>query len=587
MHSLRFRCLLSLPAILSLGDFQLSAGDELVKAQLRRPVALQITDDGRYLLVANRRGGTVSSIDLQQQVLVGESKAGGQIADLIKLPGDRRYLAVDEQQHELILLTRDGCNVRVAQRVAVEPYPVSVVCSGDGRSCVVASLWSRRLTFVDIPTNASENLKVVGRLDLPFAPRCQLLVRGDTRLLVADSFGGRLGIVDPAERRFLFEQEIPGHNIRGLGVSADGNMLLVSHQMLNEMAHTVRNDVHWGLLMSNDLRWLRLDRILDRNANIYKQSHMHPLGEAGRATADPAGMAIANDGTVLVTLGGVGEIALGRETDFSLYRIRVGHRPTAAAISPDIKRAYVANTFDDSIAVVDLKDRKLVKEISLGPLADLSLTDRGELLFFDARLSHDSWMSCHSCHTDGHTNGLLNDNFSDQSFGAPKRVLSLLGKADTAPFAWNGAIENFSEQIRKSISDTMQSDNAPSEQQVAALDAFLGSLEPPPPIDLARGERDHVAVARGKTLFASMRCATCHAPPAYTTAKTYNVGLTDKQGNTRFNPPSLRGVGQRGPYFHDGSAKSLEDVFRKHRHRLRGEPADEELSDLIAFLRSL
>ena len=48
-------------------------------------------------------------------------------------------------------------------------------------------------------------------------------------------------------------------------------------------------------------------------------------------------------------------------------------------------------------------------------------------------------MSCHSCHTDGHTNGQLNDNLSDfKTFGAPKRVLSLLGKRDTMPLAWNG-----------------------------------------------------------------------------------------------------------------------------------------------------
>lgn len=581
------RILLTLPVFaLVLGGY-VNAEDFSTKITHRRPVALELADDEELLLVANRRSGTISTIRLRGQEVVAELKVAQKLSDFQKIPGQNRFLATDQDQHKLLILALSGKGLQVVQRVSVERYPVSVVSSADGRRCVVASLWSRRLTFIELPASPEDRARVVGRMDMPFAPRCQLLVEDDNRLLVADSFGGRLAVVDPQQRKLLFEHEIPGHNIRGLSVSANGKMLLISHQMLNELAHTVRNDVHWGLLMSNDLRWLRLSRILDKDADIYKESHMHPLGEAGRATADPAGLDVARDGTVIVTLGGVDEIAIGKEGDFSLSRTRVGRRPTAVTTDRDVKTAYVANTFDDSISVIDLKEQEEVKRISLGPSPELTMVDRGERLFFDGRLSHDSWMSCQSCHTDGHTNGLLNDNFSDKSFGAPKRVLSLLGKADTAPFAWNASAKDFPEQIRKSIEVTMQGDRAPSDRQLAQLAAFLHTLDPPPPIDLARGERDEAAVARGRAVFESMRCNSCHAPPAYTTPKTYDVGLTDQEGNTHFNPPSLRGVGQRGPYFHDGRAKSLEDVFHDHGHKLRGSPSDRELADLIAFLRSL
>src|SRR2546430_7868047 len=50
--------------------------------------------------------------------------------------------------------------------------------------------------------------------------------------------------------------------------------------------------------------------------------------------------------------------------------------------------------------------------------------------------------------SDGHTNGLLNDNFTDGSFGTPKRVLSLLGVKDTGPWAWTGHLDKLPEQIR-------------------------------------------------------------------------------------------------------------------------------------------
>jgi len=61
----------------------------------------------------------------------------------------------------------------------------------------------------------------------------------------------------------------------------------------------------------------------------------------------------------------------------------------------------------------------------------------------------------------------------------------------------------------------------------------------------------------------------------------------DEVGGRLFNPPSLRGVSQGGPYFHDGRAATLDEVFLKHRHQLRGDPSAGELQDLVAFLKSL
>jgi cytochrome c peroxidase len=339
--------------------------------------------------------------------------------------------------------------------------------------------------------------------------------------------------------------------------------------------------------MSNDLRWLKLDSVLIEDADLYSGAHMHPLGHAGSATGDPSGLAVASNGSVVVALGGVQEIAVGSEDDFSLQRIEVGRRPSAIAISKNAKLAFITNTFANSVSIVDLEDRRTVAEIALGPSYELSLAERGERLFFDASLSHDSWMSCNSCHPDGHTNGKLNDNFSDASFGAPKRVLSLLGRADTAPFAWNGSAKDLDTQIRNSISQTMQSDQEPKDDQVKAISAFLATLQPPPSIDRARGRQDDVAIARGKQQFKALKCISCHAPPSYTTPHTYQVNLTDKLGNDRFNPPSLLGVGQRGPYFHDNRAKKLADVFRTFGHQLDRELDGKELADLLAFLRSL
>ena len=550
----------------------------------RHPVAQAISSDGQFLIVGNQRSGSLSIVSIAAHSVVREIKIGERISD-IQWAGDR-LVVVDSARHELIVCQVKADAVSVQHRLAVSSYPVDVEVSDDGRECYVSSLWSRRLSKIELPTNAAP--RVAMQIDMPFAPRRQLLNESRNRLIVADSYGGRLALIQLPDFKVKAVREFPGHNIRGLGASPNGEMLLVSHQMLNELAHTVRGDVHWGLLMSNDMRWLRMDVVLDPKRKIYSESHMHPLGEAGSATGDPAQLAISKNGVVVVALAGVGEVAIGEEDDFSLGRVKVGRRPNSVVIDKQGKKAYIGNMFDDSISVIDMKSRKRVRTISLGPTAKLSQRDRGERLFFDATLSHDSWMSCNSCHTDGHTNGMLNDNLSDATFGAPKRVLSWLGKAHTEPLAWNASSDSFPEQVRKSLVKTMQKDNPPTDEQVAALAVFVQSLAPPPPIDVARGTVDSEAVARDRALFVDRKCSKCHAAPQYTTPRMYNVGLTDQIGNKRFNPPSLLGVGQRGPYFHDNRAKTLGDVFQEHGHQLGGEPlTGRELTNLLAFLRSL
>jgi cytochrome c peroxidase len=179
----------------------------------------------------------------------------------------------------------------------------------------------------------------------------------------------------------------------------------------------------------------------------------------------------------------------------------------------------------------------------------------------------------------------LNDNLGDGSFGAPKRVLSLRGVGDTAPWAWNGSMMDLGEQVRKSIRTTMHGPN-PSDEQVRDVTAFLRTLPPAPPLGSFR-KADAATVRRGREVFERQGCAGCHTPPTYTSPRTYDVGLVDEVGNTRFNAPSLRGVSQGGPYFHDNRAATLEDVFRRHKHQLKGPLGEREVADLTAFLRSL
>src|SRR5262249_56559808 len=93
-----------------------------------------------------------------------------------------------------------------------------------------------------------------GRWALPFAPRLQLYLPKARRLLVADSHGGQVAVVDPARGKAESVRALPAHNIRGLAASPSGESVLVAHQILNALATTSRDDIHWGNLLTNNLR---------------------------------------------------------------------------------------------------------------------------------------------------------------------------------------------------------------------------------------------------------------------------------------------------------------------------------------------
>jgi cytochrome c peroxidase len=265
-------------------------------------------------------------------------------------------------------------------------------------------------------------------------------------------------------------------------------------------------------------------------------------------------------------------------------------QPAPAPPLTDTPHDYGRNSRSESSKVIDGVEYYFHDgaRIALGPAPEPTPADRGEALFFDRALSGDRRTSCHSCHTQAHSTYQLADTLGDDTTDTPKRIPTLLGTRLTDPWAWNGKQRDLSEQVRKSLETTMHSQDF-TQQQVGDLVAYLHTLEPPPPLVPATDDpADKALLARGETLFQNLGCTKCHVPPlTYTSPDAFDVGLTDEKGLTKFNPPSLRGVSQGYTFFHDGRAKSLEEVFTVHGHMLDRPLSDNELADLLRFLRSL
>jgi cytochrome c peroxidase len=128
---------------------------------------------------------------------------------------------------------------------------------------------------------------------------------------------------------------------------------------------------------------------------------------------------------------------------------------------------------------------------------------------------------------------------------------------------------------------------APQESDVSALVAYLNSLRLPPWPVKSNDKVVATQVKRGEVLFDTLDCKLCHTPPTYTSPGTYDVGLGVGLGGTKFNPPSLRGVGSRATLFHDSRAESLTAVFSQYRHRLPRDLTVEEVKALVIFLKIL
>ena len=129
--------------------------------------------------------------------------------------------------------------------------------------------------------------------------------------------------------------------------------------------------------------------------------------------------------------------------------------------------------------------------------------------------------------------------------------------------------------------------------KLAALRAYQHSIAAPP---TPGASYDRAAARRGKVVF-DARCASCHvggnltdnnsgvlhAPSETGMDSAYAARTTQK----RYRTTPLRGLWQHAPYFHDGSAKTLEDVV-EHYMRVRGFPLSRgEKRDLVQYLRSL
>jgi cytochrome c peroxidase len=246
----------------------------------------------------------------------------------------------------------------------------------------------------------------------------------------------------------------------------------------------------------------------------------------------------------------------------------------------------------------------------------------GERLFADPRLSRNGSRTCASCH-DVRTNGADGRRHDVATDGRELgfNTSTVFNAALSFRLNWQGSFRTLEEQAAASI-DSPDIMGGTLDQAVARLqadpetvDRFRKAYGGEPDRDslldaIATYERSLVTPGsrfdrwlqgdataltaeeqEGYQLFKSLGCISCH--------QGVNVGGNLFQRHGIFHPlaspdppilrvPSLRNIATTAPYFHDGSAATLDGAVRNMaRAQLDRTLTDPQASAIVAFLRSL
>ena len=117
------------------------------------------------------------------------------------------------------------------------------------------------------------------------------------------------------------------------------------------------------------------------------------------------------------------------------------------------------------------------------------------------------------------------------------------------------------------------------------------------------GSFDAVAAARGKQVFTTVgKCASCHSGATLTDANSQlhpasgvasepepngAPSYASRSATKRYRTAPLKGLWQHPPYFHNGTAKTLEDVVQTYNTKQALGLTSTQRSDLVEYLKSL
>ncbi|MDB4931772.1 MAG: hypothetical protein JWM10_4256 [Myxococcaceae bacterium] len=285
-----------------------------------------------------------------------------------------------------------------------------------------------------------------------------------------------------------------------------------------------------------------------------------------------------------------------------LGTFRVGRGPRGIVLSDDGGTAWVDVGFDHAVARLSFDDAvpERVREAAAvvrRPVVPTRLSAeamRGRSIFHDAvdtHLTPSGVVTCATCHPDGGDDGLV--WFLHTGAIAPKlrrTPPAWTARAALAPLHWDGAFADAGSLTRATITGLMGGDGLLVDE--GAVSAWLSSL--PVPAARPRTPEEEPQAAAGERVFARAGCGDCHRGEYLSDGQRHAVLAPSGDPAAQLeqaDTPTLRGVGARAPYLHDGRAATLDEVIGAHnagdRHGRTGALSDDDRRALISYLEGL
>jgi YVTN family beta-propeller protein len=587
------------------------------------PIEIAVTANGSRLYVVCEGTNEVVEVDAAAGAVVRRVGVG-QHPKSVALSADGRHLYVANSWSDTVSVI-DAASLKVVRELAAGYEPNAAVADLEGRFLYVANRIGNDISVIDLARGVEAKRLLAGR------GAAYLALSADGRRIYCTHIYPRLGpfrtppesevtVID-TRRQVVVERE-GLHDAAGVFhvASANGGRVAIAAQMrpknLIPLAH-----VEHGWVIGNSLSVF--------GADIGEVVQV-PIDELDRYYTPPFGLAVTpgNEQLFVSTTGSDSVTAidlpkllayiraatpeqrrlmandLSASANYVTARIPVGRAPKGLALSPDGKRLYVANRMDDTITVVDTGARRAISTIALGRPVKLTPERRGERLFFSARFAFQGHFGCANCHIEATVDELSWDLEPD-GFGVDiveNRLLEDI--ADTAPFKWNGSNPDLDTECGPRTEKYFYRAQSYSKEELGDLVAFVKSI-PLRPNRFRRKDGELTAQQeRGKAIFERTRakngapiddtnqCFVCHSGPHYTDQQLADVGTgkpTDR--SPQVDVPQLTNVALSAPYLHDGSARTLEEiwtVFNPHdRHGVTNDLSKDELNDLIEYLKTL
>jgi YVTN family beta-propeller protein len=593
----------------------------------KTPVNLAVRPDGREVWVACEGSSSAIVVSTASREKVAEIAVGGHPHDVAFSPDGTRAFVSNRLDDSVSVV--DAALRTVVDTIGVGDEPHGLLTDRDGRTLYVANTSGDRISVIDLATGRERT-----RLAASRNPWSVALSPDGARLLVTNALSrfvpfrtpsmSEVTVLDAREGRVEDRWVIPEANLlMGVAWHPSGEFAIATLNRTKNLVPMTRLLQGWTISNGMAVLWKdgRVDQVL--------------LDEPNLCFADATDVAFTPDGTTaLVTSSGTDQVAvvdvekllsllrrstdeerlevlpnhLGQALEFVTGYVPTRNSPRGIAVSPDGKTAWVTNALDDSLSVIDVAraaaGEPAAARIDLGGPGLVTHVRWGERLFHSADVAFQRQFSCHSCHPDGHVDGLTYDIEADGIGVSPVDNRTLRGIYDTDPFKWEGTNVSLARQCGPRLAVFFTRIQPFTEAELAALNDYTVTVPRPPNRYRPLGRELTEAQRRGKVIFERLytndgreipvnnRCITCHFAPYYTDRTRRDVGTkqpSDRAGE--FDVPHLNNIYDSAPYLHNGMADTLEEIWTRFnpydRHGVTNDMTKDQLNDLIEYLKTL